>query len=299
MGNTCRWVAAFGSPALHSDWEQYKSDADFGAQEGRHVIPGQYIVVFQDYESLKEGADVVEQSAAAAAAAAGDAYQPAHFGSPVLLQFDSVFHGLTVACDDATVERLAELPSVLAIIPDEVVSLSESQAVDLPTDPAPASTLRGARGLTAQSSAAWGLDRIDQEHLPLNGQYNYAAGGNGVRVYVIDTGIRLSHSQFGGRAVTGRDFVTPGGLALDCNGHGTHVAGTVGGSTYGVAKRATLVAVRVLDCGGSGSISNVIAGVNWAVADAAVPVRVGAWARGPVCCVRGMWDELGAGGVSG
>ena len=104
-------------------------------------------------------------------------------------------------------------------------------------------------------------------------RYNYASGGDGVRVYVVDTGIRLSHSQFGGRAVTGKDFVTPGGLALDCNGHGTHVAGTVGGVTFGVAKSTTLVAVRVLDCGGSGALSNVIAGVNWAVADASVSVR--------------------------
>ncbi len=231
-------------------------------------------MVFQDYEALKEGSELVEQSAAAAAAAAGDADQPKRTRAPVLFQFDTVFHGLTVACDDATVERLAELPSVLAIIPDEIISLRESQEVDLPTDPELEPTSRGARGLTTQSSAAWGLDRIDQEHLPLNGQYNYAAGGSGVRVYVIDTGIRLSHTQFGGRAVTGRDFVTPGGLALDCNGHGTHVAGTVGGATYGVAKGSTLVAVRVLDCGGSGSTSNVIAGVNWACADASVPVRV-------------------------
>ena len=126
----------------------------------------------------------------------------------------------------------------------------------------------------------WGLDRIDQANLPLDSKYSYSTTGSGVKVYVVDTGIRLSHSQFGGRAMTGKDFVTPGGLATDCNGHGTHVAGTVGGSTYGVAKGATLVAVRVLNCGGSGSVSNVVAGVNWVAADASVPVSV--WV-----CVRG------------
>jgi subtilisin family serine protease len=119
------------------------------------------------------------------------------------------------------------------------------------------------------------LDRIDQVSLPLDSKYNYASNGNGVKVYVVDTGIRLSHSQFGGRAMTGKDFVTPGGTAADCNGHGTHVAGTIGGSTYGVAKGTTLVAVRVLDCGGSGSVSNVVAGLNWAAADASVPVSGG------------------------
>ena len=141
----------------------------------------------------------------------------------------------------------------------------------------PSASLRGgsagaARSLNTQGSAVWGLDRIDQVSLPLDTKYSYASTGSGVKVYVVDTGIRLSHSQFGGRAMTGKDFVTPGGLATDCNGHGTHVAGTIGGSTYGVAKGATLVAVRVLDCAGSGSVSNVVAGVNWVAADASVPV---------------------------
>ena len=144
--------------------------------------------------------------------------------------------------------------------------------------------LRGSAGraLTTQTSPVWGLDRIDQVSLPLDSKYNYASNGNGVKVYVVDTGIRLSHSQFGGRAMTGKDFVTPGGTAADCNGHGTHVAGTIGGSTYGVAKGTTLVAVRVLDCGGSGSVSNVVAGLNWAAADASVPVSGGHGGQG-VC----------------
>jgi PKD repeat protein len=114
-----------------------------------------------------------------------------------------------------------------------------------------------------QSSPPWGLDRIDQRNLPLSGGYTYTNTGSGVRAYIIDTGIRVTHSQFGGRAVHGRDTVSNDNDASDCNGHGTHVAGTVGGSTYGVAKQVSLVAVRVLDCQGSGTNSGVIAGVDW------------------------------------
>ena len=126
-----------------------------------------------------------------------------------------------------------------------------------------------------QTGATWGIDRIDQRALPLSGTYTYTNTGSGVKAYIIDTGIRYSHSEFGGRAIYGTDTVLGGLLGLgggstggsDCNGHGTHVAGTVGGNTYGVAKQATLVAVRVLDCAGSGQTSWVIAGVDWVTRD--------------------------------
>jgi subtilisin family serine protease len=116
--------------------------------------------------------------------------------------------------------------------------------------------------LTTQANATWGLDRIDQRALPLSTTFTYSSTGSGVKAYIIDTGIRSSHGEFGGRVVQGIDTID-GGAADDCHGHGTHVAGTVGGSTYGVAKGVTLVAVRVLSCSGSGTTSGVIAGVDW------------------------------------
>lgn len=121
--------------------------------------------------------------------------------------------------------------------------------------------------VTTQDGATWGLDRIDQRSLPLSTTYTYINTGTGVKAYIIDTGIRVSHSEFGGRAIDGYDAVDGSLPAVDCNGHGTHVSGTVGGATYGVAKGVTLVAVRVLNCSGSGTTSGVIAGIDWVTAD--------------------------------
>jgi aqualysin 1 len=120
-----------------------------------------------------------------------------------------------------------------------------------------------------QNNPPWGLDRIDQRDRPLSATYTYNWTGSGVRVYVIDTGIRTAHTQFGGRA--SNVFDVNGGNGQDCNGHGTHVSGTVGGSTYGVAKSALLRGVRVFGCGSTTSTSNIIAGVNWVTANRIQP----------------------------
>jgi subtilisin family serine protease len=143
--------------------------------------------------------------------------------------------------------------------------MSEQDAVAIAADPAVAYVEEDSimEAIVTQSNATWGIDRIDQRNRPLNGTYTYTSSGSGVTAYVIDTGIRRTHTQFGGRAVHGYTAVNDGRGSTDCNGHGTHVAGTIGGSTYGVAKAVRLVAVRVLSCNGSGSTSGVIAGVNY------------------------------------
>ncbi|MEU7283394.1 S8 family serine peptidase [Streptomyces sp. NPDC045431] len=152
-------------------------------------------------------------------------------------------------------------------------TLSKAKAAALAADPRVAYVEQNetVRLNATQANATWGLDRVDQRSLPLSTTYTYNTSASNVNAYIIDTGIRTSHSEFGGRAVVGTDTVGGGQNGQDCQGHGTHVAGTVGGRTYGVAKAAKLVAVRVLDCNGSGTTAGVIAGVDWVTANAVKP----------------------------
>ncbi|WP_302061385.1 S8 family peptidase [Streptomyces sp. A3M-1-3] len=151
--------------------------------------------------------------------------------------------------------------------------MSKAQATKLATDPRVAYVEQDAvvEINDTQSNATWGLDRVDQRNLPLSGTYTYNTAASNVSAYIVDTGIRISHTEFGGRARLGTDTVGDGQNGNDCHGHGTHVAGTVGGKTYGVAKGVKLVAVRVLNCTGSGTNAGVIAGVDWVTANAVKP----------------------------
>ncbi|MBE1465318.1 S8 family peptidase [Kibdelosporangium phytohabitans] len=143
--------------------------------------------------------------------------------------------------------------------------LTAAQARTLAADPRVASVAPDgiARISDTQNNATWGLDRIDQKNLPLDTKYTYANKGDGATVYVVDTGVHFAHPEFGGRAKSGYDFIDNDADASDCQGHGTHVAGTVGSATYGVAKNVNIVSVRVLNCSGQGEWSQVIGGIDW------------------------------------
>ena len=156
--------------------------------------------------------------------------------------YSAALNGFAAQLNDGQVRALRNDRDVVALEPDQVARADATQ------------TMTAGGGL-------YGLDRTDQRALPLSGSYTYAGTGSGVRAYVIDTGIATSHADFGGRASNVYDAF--GGNGQDCNGHGTHVAGTIGGATYGLAKSSALRGVKVLDCAGSGSTSGIIAGVDW------------------------------------
>jgi subtilisin family serine protease len=194
-------------------------------------IPNQYIVVLKD-----SVADVDSEAIRLARDFGGD-----RAGGQT---YHSALKGFSVRMPEEQALRLANDPRVAFVEEDGVVNL-----------------------VTTQSNATWGLDRIDQRDLPLDTFYNYNATGSGVKAYIIDTGIRATHTQLAGRVISGFTAINDGLGTNDGNGHGTHVSGTVGGTTYGVAKNVTLVAVRVLDSSGSGTNSGVISGVDFVTSD--------------------------------
>ncbi|MDX8033454.1 S8 family peptidase [Lentzea sp. BCCO 10_0856] len=157
-----------------------------------------------------------------------------------------------------------------------VTGMSERQARRLAADPDVEFVERNtfATIQETQSNPTWGLDRIDQANLPLNQSYTYPNTASNVTTYVLDTGIRKTHSEFEGRASDGYDFIDNDAVAQDCQGHGSHVAGTIAGKTYGVAKKARVVGVRVLDCNGSGAWDGIIRGIDWVTANGKKPAVV-------------------------
>ncbi len=186
---------------------------------------------------------VLEEQSTAASVRSAQA-QARRDGAQVTHTYGSALNGFAAKLPDKALDGLRHNPNVKFIEPDREV-----------------------RATGTESPATWGLDRIDQRNLPLDNSYTYAQSGQGVTAYIIDTGINTDHREFSGRASAGYSAISDGRGSTDCNGHGTHVAGTVGGETYGVAQDVNLVAVRVLDCEGSGSNSGVIAGVDWVTAN--------------------------------
>ena len=195
------------------------------------IVPGRYIVQVRRNMSFAARVGVVSA-----------------LGSEITHVYRHALSGYAATLSDAQVKDLRANPNVVLVEPDRVMRISASQA-----------------------NPTWGLDRIDQQELPLNNFFSYSGTGDGVKAYVIDTGV-AAHSDFGSRLISGW-YATQYGSSVDGNGHGTHVAGTIAGTTWGVAKSATIVPVRVLGADGGGYSSDVIAGVNWVAADHAAGER--------------------------
>ena len=206
-------------------------------------VPKSYIVTLEDPGSV---------------AVAAKAREVEDSGGTVERVYTHALAGFSATMSRARAEALAHDPTVLRVEENAVVTLAGTQSLQYPpTFPS--------------GTDSWGLDRIDQRDLPLDLTYTSPSSAAGVHAYVIDTGILPTHTDFGGRASIGNDFVGDGKNGIDCEGHGTHVAGTLGGTRYGVAKSVDLVAVRVLNCNGSGTTAEVISGIDWVTTNAVKP----------------------------
>ncbi|MEU9147128.1 S8 family peptidase [Streptomyces sp. NPDC048349] len=200
------------------------------------AVPGSYIVTLHD-------------NAARSTADSGKAVAE-RYGAKIDRTYSAALNGYSIEVSEAQAKKLAADPAVKSVVQNRVFTVDATQ----PNPP------------------SWGLDRIDQRALPLNQSYTYPdKAGEGVTAYIIDTGVRKTHQDFGGRASDGYDAVDNDNTAQDGHGHGTHVAGTVGGGAYGVAKKVKIVGVRVLDNNGSGTTAQVVAGIDWVTRNAVKP----------------------------
>lgn len=211
------------------------------SSEAKGIIKNQYIVILnKDVGSSNEFAQGIAKQ----------------HGGKVLQTYDAVLKGFAIYLPDvastAFVEAMKKNPKVVSVENDTIMKIDA----------------------TTQSNPDWGLDRIDQKNLPLDSAYSYLQTGSGTTAYIVDTGILSTHQQFSGRVLSGYTAISDGNGTNDCHGHGTHVAGTVGGSTYGVAKNVSLVPIRILGCDGSGASSNVIAGLDWILKNGKKPAVV-------------------------
>ncbi|PWK81173.1 subtilisin family serine protease [Lentzea atacamensis] len=230
-------IAAVGTALLVQPAAAAQPEGSVVAENAPNAVQDSYIVVLKDNSMAR-----TEVSGRADGLAA-------RYGGKVGFTYRAAFKGFSATMSAKQAKRLAADPAVLYVEQDRTVQVLADQL----------------------NPPSWGLDRVDQADLPLNSKYSYSTGASNVTAYVIDTGINYDHADFGGRASFGFDAFTDGRNGKDCQGHGTHVAGTVGGSTYGVAKNVKLKAVRVLNCQGGGSVSTEAAGVDWVTANAVLP----------------------------
>jgi subtilisin family serine protease len=213
------------------------------------AVEGEYIVVMKESGTSAPDASLLRSADSVRGLAENLLEKTEALGATVERTYSTALKGFSVRADEAEARRLAALPSVAYV---------EQNGVERGDD-------------MTQLDPTWGLDRIDQRDLPLNDQYAHVTRGEEVHAYVVDSGVSVRWPAFTGRASNGWDFVEDDSVAQDCHGHGTHVAGTVGGAMYGVAKEVKIVAVRVLNCENRGTTADVLAGYDWVAANAQLP----------------------------